>query len=85
MRRPGEGGEALYHYGRLYIALGDSTSGITMLERAIDRGFFPYPYLRVDRFLDRARAEPDFNRVLAKAETRHETFKKRLSRGRQSL
>jgi TolB-like protein/Tfp pilus assembly protein PilF len=80
-----EGGEALYHYGRLSIALGDSTSGIAMLERAIDKGFFPLPRLRIDAFLDPARAETTFARVLAKAEARHEAFKSKLSRGSQPL
>ena len=81
----GEGGEALYHFGRLSIALGDSTSGIAMLERAIDKGFFPFPRLRIDAFLDPARAEAAFARVLAKAEARHEAFKSKLSRGSQPL
>ena len=69
----------MHHYGRLYIALGDSTSGTAMIERAIDHGFYPYPWLRVDRFLDRARGEVAFELVVAKAEARHEAFKKKLS------
>jgi tetratricopeptide (TPR) repeat protein len=73
----GEGGEALYHYGRLYVVLGNSSSGIALLERAVDHGFFPHPYLLVDPFLDFVRSEPAFQRVLAKAEARHEAFKER--------
>ena len=74
----GEGGEALYHFGRMCTALGDSAAGIAMLQRAVDSDFVPYPYFVVDPFLDPVRAEPAFSRLLAQAEARHEAFKRSL-------
>jgi hypothetical protein len=80
----GEGGEALYHFGRMCTALGDSAAGIAMLQRAVDSDFVTYPYFLVDPFLDPVRAEPAFNRLLAQAKARHEAFKRSLcSQARQ--
>jgi len=73
----GEGGEALYHFGRLYVALGDSISGFALLVRAIDNGFFPYTYFCTDPFLDGVRGQALFEDAIARAAVRHETFKKK--------
>ena len=71
----GEGGEALYHYARLYIALGDASSGLAMLGRAIDGGFFAYPYFRSDPFLDAVRGQAPLEEAIARAAARHDAFR----------
>jgi serine/threonine protein kinase/Tfp pilus assembly protein PilF len=80
----GAGGEELYHYARLYALFGER-SAVRMLERAIDHGFFPYPFLLADPFLDPVRDDPAVQRVLAKARARHEAFRALISAERHPL
>jgi hypothetical protein len=80
----GAGGEELYHYARLYALFGDR-SAIRMLERAIDHGFFPYPFLLADPFLDPVRDDPAMERVLAQARAQHEAFRALVSAERHPL
>jgi serine/threonine-protein kinase len=70
----GEGAEALYHFGRVYAALGDADSAIALLVRAIDGGFVPDSFFRTDPFLDALRGHEAFEDAIAKAAARRAAF-----------
>lgn len=71
----GASGEELYHFARLYTLFGENDAGVRMLGLAIDHGFFPYPFMLVDPFLDPVRNDHGFQQVLTKARARHEAFR----------
>ena len=68
--------EATYKIAQAFAVLGDFPSSVRVLERSIDRGFFPYPYLVTDPLLDPLRKRPEFDRLLAVARNRHLAFAK---------
>ena len=47
-----------------------------MLRKAVEGGFFNYPFILKDPFLDQVRDDPDFKKVITLAKEKHETFKK---------
>ncbi|HKV41685.1 MAG TPA: winged helix-turn-helix domain-containing protein [Blastocatellia bacterium] len=68
--------EALYKIAQAYIALGDKDSGLRMLRRSIEDGFFCYPYFITDPLLEPVRGEPEYKTLMEQARKRHEEFKK---------
>ena len=68
-------GEQRYHFANIHCLLGDAPGCITGLSEAVSRGFFNYPFMLRDSFLDPVRGDPKFQRVLAGAKDRHEAFK----------
>lgn len=70
--------EAWYHFAGNYGLLGDSEGCIRALHRAVDGGFFNYPFMLEDAFLDSVRDEPEFQGILDKAKEKHEAFRKRF-------
>ena len=70
--------EAHYKIAQAYAALGDPASALRALERSIEGGFFAYPYQAKDPLLDSLRASPEFTRLLAQSQARHEAFRKRF-------
>ena len=48
---------------------------ISVLDTAVERGYFAYPHLIDCRFLDPARGNPGLDAVLEKARLKHEAFK----------
>jgi tetratricopeptide (TPR) repeat protein len=71
----GSDAELPYIIGRFQVLFGDRQAGLRTLERAVEQGFFAYPRLVSDPFLDSLRDEPQFHRLLAKARVRHEAFR----------
>jgi DNA-binding winged helix-turn-helix (wHTH) protein/TolB-like protein/Flp pilus assembly protein TadD len=67
--------EALYKIAQAYAMLGDKASGLRVLARSVDNGFFPYPYLATDPLLGKIRSEREFAGILEKARMRHEKFR----------
>jgi hypothetical protein len=70
--------EAWYHFAENYGLLGDRDGCIRALQRAVDGGFFNYPSMLTDSFLDSVREDPEFQRILEMAKAKHEAFKKRF-------
>jgi serine/threonine protein kinase/tetratricopeptide (TPR) repeat protein len=70
--------EAWYHFASYYGLLGDTEGCIRTLQRAVDGGFFNYPLMLTDSFLDSVRDDPEFQRILDMARAKHEAFKKRF-------
>jgi hypothetical protein len=75
----GSEGELPYIIGRFQVLFGDRQAGLRTLERAVEQGFFAYPRLATDPLLDSLRGDPTFQRLLAKARTRHEAFRALVS------
>ncbi|MCK4823215.1 hypothetical protein KA005_46070, partial [bacterium] len=69
--------ESLYNIASNYGLLGEATGCVRMLRKAIEGGFFCYPFLLTDPFLDPVRDDPEFQEVLALAKEKHEAFKKK--------
>jgi eukaryotic-like serine/threonine-protein kinase len=75
----GTDGESWYQLARMYALLDDRSGTVRMLERAVDRGFFAYPYLVADPWLESVRADARFEHSAAKARSRHEAFRSLVS------
>ncbi len=71
--------EGLYKLAQAFAALGDASAGMKILRRAIDGGFFCYPYFRTDPLLDPLRNQPGFAELMETARTRHERFQARFA------
>lgn len=71
-------GEGLYQYSGYYALLGDEKGSIRMLQKAVDLGFFNYPFMLQDSFLDSMRDNPDFQNILSQAKSKHEAFKQKF-------
>ncbi|MFQ6114397.1 MAG: protein kinase [bacterium] len=70
--------EQLYYLAISYGQLGDKVGCIRVLQKAVELGFFNYPYMLTDSYLGTARDEPEFQQVLALAKAKHEAFKKKF-------
>jgi tetratricopeptide (TPR) repeat protein len=70
--------EAWYHFAENYGMLGDKDGCARALKRAVDGGFFNYPFMLTDSFLDSVRDNPEFQNILKIAKAKHEAFKKRF-------
>jgi tetratricopeptide (TPR) repeat protein len=63
--------EALYYIVRGFAYLGETDRALAGIRRAVQMGFFCYPLLLSDPWLDPIRTAGEFNAVLSDAETRH--------------
>jgi tetratricopeptide (TPR) repeat protein len=70
--------EATYKIAQAYAMLGDKPSALRLLQRSVENGFFPYPYLASDPLLSNLRQEPEFTRVLENSRQRHDEFRQRF-------
>lgn len=67
-------GERRYRLVHFFTALGDHEKALSHLGGAIDAGNFNFLYISNDPLLDPLRAEPDFERILHRAKTRHDAI-----------
>ena len=67
--------EQLYNYANLYGLYGDRKDCIRVLKKAITNGFYCYPFISKDSFLDPVRNDKEFQEVLAFAKSKYEEFK----------
>jgi serine/threonine protein kinase len=63
--------EGLYYLARQLSYLGQETEALDMLSRTIDRGFFCYPAMVRDPWLDPLRARAEFTALLRKSQESH--------------
>ena len=70
--------EQLYHSANIHGLLGDEAGTIALLKKSVDGGFFCYPFMLTDTFLDSVRDNPEFKILLEKAKIKHLAFKKRF-------
>jgi tetratricopeptide (TPR) repeat protein len=63
--------EGMYYLARQLSYLGQETEALDMLGRAIENGFFCYPAMVRDPWLDALRARTEFTELLRKANALH--------------
>jgi hypothetical protein len=63
--------ETLFYLGRILARLGERQQATSLVGRAVEYGFFCYPAIARDPWLDPLRGEARFLAVLREAETRH--------------
>jgi DNA-binding winged helix-turn-helix (wHTH) protein/tetratricopeptide (TPR) repeat protein len=64
--------EASYYAARQFAFLGEKREALRLLHDAVERGFFSYPTLVRDSWLDALRGQPSFAQTLACAKEKHE-------------
>jgi eukaryotic-like serine/threonine-protein kinase len=64
--------EALFYIARTYARLGDQPAALDSLEQVVGGGFFCYPGLLTDQWLDPLRGNARFDAMLAFARERHQ-------------
>ena len=69
--------EAWYHFSGNYGLLGDKDGCIRSLRRAIDGGFFNYPFMLNDFCFDSVRDSDEFQELLQQAKQKHLIFQRR--------
>jgi len=70
--------EAWYFKSFLYGMSGDKEGCIRCLRKAVDSGFFNYPLMSTDSYLDPVREDSEFQKVLQKAKEKHLAFKEQF-------
>ena len=70
--------EMIYRFAHFYVLLNNEEKALSAIELAIDRGFFPYPYIKSDLLTKPIHSNPKFNQILEKAKIRHELYEKRF-------
>jgi len=70
--------EPWYHFAGNYGLLGDRDGCVRALQRAVDGGFFNYPFMLKDSFLDSMREDEEFLMVLQEAREKHLSFQKKF-------
>jgi hypothetical protein len=73
--------ETLYWLASLYACYGDTDGCIRVLQKSIINGFFNYPFMLQDYFLDSVRDDPKFQKILVLAKEKHEAFKNKYFPG----
>jgi len=76
--------EFKYSLASFYGLFGDRDGCIRTLRRAVDGGFFNYPLMLTDSFLDSVRDDMEFHKIVAKAKEKHEAFQAFAGRGKKS-
>ncbi len=71
--------EQFYNYANLYGLYGEKNDCVRLLKRAIDGGFYCYPFMLKDSFLDPVRNDEEFNKVLSYAKKKYEDFKRSVN------
>jgi len=70
--------ESWYHFAGNYGLLGDKDGCVRALQRAVDGGFFNYPFMLTDFFLDSVREDEEFKKILEEAREKHLEFRKNI-------
>jgi serine/threonine-protein kinase len=63
--------EGPYVVARQFAYYGDSATALALLARAVEEGYFCFPMMARDPWLDTLRADPAFTKTLRHAEARH--------------
>lgn len=72
-------GEAIYKVAQAYALYGERQAALKALGKAIESGFFCYPYFAGDVLLQPLRAEAEFSPPMDLARRRHLEFKRLVS------
>jgi serine/threonine protein kinase len=69
--------EVLYTIAAIYGLFGEKKRCSHILRKAVEGGFFNYPFMLNDTFFDPVRDDPEFKEVLILAKDKHEAFKRK--------
>jgi len=69
--------ESIYSWSMNNIVLGDFDFALALIDKAVDKGYYPYTFFLIDPILDPIREDSRFKRILEKAKIKHEAFKQR--------
>jgi hypothetical protein len=69
--------EGLYTLASIYGLFGEKKRCSLILRKAVEGGFFNYPFMLKDTFFDPVRDDPEFKEVLLLAKEKHEAFKRK--------
>ena len=69
--------EAMFWLCTVMIKSGDLEGGLTLFERAVNRGYYPYPGFLIEPWLDPVRDSARFRQIMTIARGKHEAFKKK--------
>jgi DNA-binding winged helix-turn-helix (wHTH) protein/tetratricopeptide (TPR) repeat protein len=72
--------EASFYAARNFVVLGEKADGLRLLRNAVERGFFSWPTLMHDSWLDPLRSDPDFRALMATARQRHQSARAAFDR-----
>jgi TolB-like protein len=67
--------ESLYIWSLISVLLEDNEHGLKILNKAVDKGYYPYRAFEINPFLDTVKDDPEFQRIVDKAKAKHEAFK----------
>jgi non-specific serine/threonine protein kinase len=70
-------GELLFDIASIYGFMDDQANCIRVLKKAVKGGFYNYPFMLRDPFLDSARYNPEYQQVIALAKEKNEAFKQK--------
>lgn len=70
--------ERRYRLAHFYALAGDKSAALANLRKAIEGGFFNYPYISRDSLLANINDLDEFKTLLLRAKTRHENFKRKF-------
>jgi len=68
-------GERRYRLVHFYALIGKKEDALRNLKKSIESGFFNFPYISSDPFLDNIRGTGEFKNLLAQAKRRYQAFK----------
>jgi tetratricopeptide (TPR) repeat protein len=71
-------GERRYRLVHFYTLIGKKEDALRNLKKSIESGFFNFPYISNDPFLDNIRNTEEFKNLIAQAKRRHQAFKLRF-------
>ncbi|MGD9345759.1 MAG: hypothetical protein PVH84_07840 [Candidatus Aminicenantes bacterium] len=71
-------GERRYRLVHIYALIGKKEDALRNLKKSIESGFFNFPYISNDPFLDNIRGTKEFKNLVAQAKRRHQAFKQRF-------
>lgn len=68
--------ETNFYWARYYAVLGDKKGCFRLLRRAVNNGYFNYPFMLSEPFyFDSVRQDPEFKELLARVKKKHLDFK----------
>lgn len=70
--------EGWYYLSTNYAILGDKSGSIRCLQKAVDKGYYNYPFMNADPQLELIRGTQEFNLILEKAKEKHLYFKNKF-------
>ncbi len=69
--------ESIHNWGLISLIHDDTSGFLQMFDKAVEKGYYPYPAFRQDPLLEKVNKNPSFRRILEKARMKYEAFRSR--------